>query len=89
MHYFPQLRWTYVAVDEAMSKRIMDGIVGANLMLCLFLQAILEMEGVDTSEFSEEVLACLPPTPWQISPGEIFKRKDLRSLRYMSFKIRM
>lgn len=39
------------------------------------------MEGVDTSEFTEDVLACLPPTPWQIQPEEIAKRKDLRALR--------
>ena len=49
-----------------------------------YLQAILEMEGVDTSEFTEEVLACLPPTPWQIKPEEIAKRKDLRSHRYFA-----
>lgn len=47
------------------------------------LQAILEMEGVDTSEFTDEVLACLPPTPWHISPEEIGKRRDLRSLRFL------
>ena len=49
--------------------------------LAILMQAILEMEGVDISEFAEDVLQCLPPTPWQISPQEISKRKDLRSLR--------
>lgn len=47
---------------------------------CMF-QAILEVEGVDTSEFEEDVLACLPPTPWHITKEEIAKRKDLRELR--------
>ena len=61
--------------------KILGGILPASVMLCACLQAILEMEGVDTSEFSEDVLACLPPTPWQISPSEISRRKDLRSLR--------
>ena len=51
------------------------------LLKCLMLQAILEMEGIDTSEFGPEVLACLPATPWTISPEEIAKRRDLRLSR--------
>lgn len=45
------------------------------------LQAILEIEGVDTSEFSPDILACLPATPWCITSEEISKRKDLRNVR--------
>jgi len=53
-----------------------------NLTDCL--QAILEAEGVHTEEFSQEVLDCLPPTPWSIAPQEIAKRRDLRELRWDS-----
>lgn len=39
---------------------------------------LLEYE-VDFSEFSEEVLACLPKNlPWTIPPEEISRRRDLR-----------
>ena len=61
--------------------RIFGGNLFASVILPACLQAILEMEGVDTSEFSEEVFACLPPTPWQINSDEICRRRDLRSLR--------
>ncbi|XP_030629597.1 DIS3-like exonuclease 2 [Chanos chanos] len=42
-------------------------------------EAILTEYDVDFSEFSEEVLACLPQAlPWTIPPEELSKRRDLR-----------
>ncbi len=45
------------------------------------MQAMLQMESVRDMEFEREVLACLPATPWTISPAEISKRRDLRGER--------
>lgn len=42
-------------------------------------EGILVEHEVDFSEFSEEVLDCLPKNlPWTIPPEEMTKRKDLR-----------
>ncbi|NWH35976.1 DI3L2 exonuclease, partial [Chloropsis hardwickii] len=42
-------------------------------------EGILMEYGVDFSDFSPEVLECLPQNlPWVISPGELAKRRDLR-----------
>uniref|UniRef100_A0A8C9NKI5 DIS3-like exonuclease 2 n=1 Tax=Serinus canaria TaxID=9135 RepID=A0A8C9NKI5_SERCA len=42
-------------------------------------EGILTEYGVDFSDFSSEVLECLPQNlPWVISPGELAKRRDLR-----------
>lgn len=42
-------------------------------------EGILTEYGVDFSDFSPEVLECLPQNlPWVISPGELAKRRDLR-----------
>lgn len=42
-------------------------------------EGILLEYQVDFSEFSDEVLDCLPKNlPWSIPPEEIRKRKDLR-----------
>jgi DIS3-like exonuclease 2 len=46
--------------------------------------AILEMEGIRADDFSEEVLACLPPTPWSISDEELAARRDYRGARVFS-----
>ncbi|OWK58021.1 DIS3-like exonuclease 2 [Lonchura striata] len=41
-------------------------------------EGILTEYGVDFSDFSPEVLECLPQNlPWVISPGELAKRRDL------------
>lgn len=45
------------------------------------MQAILENEGVDLEDFDEDVLQCLPPTPWEITDEEVAKRRDLRNTR--------
>ena len=47
-------------------------------------KAILQDCDVDESEFSEEVLACLPATPWSISTQELARRRDFRSTRIFS-----
>ena len=42
-------------------------------------EGILTEYDVDFSEFSHEVLGCLPQTlPWAIPPAELRRRKDLR-----------
>ncbi|KAK9829114.1 hypothetical protein WJX72_003965 [[Myrmecia] bisecta] len=47
-------------------------------------KAILAMESVSEADFTEEVLGCLPTTPWSISNEELAKRKDLRGSRIFS-----
>ena len=42
--------------------------------------AILEMEGVRCADFEAEVLACLPPTPWNVGPQHEEGRADFRCL---------
>jgi DIS3-like exonuclease 2 len=47
--------------------------------------ALLSMEQVqDDDQFTPEVLACLPPTPWSISAEELAKRRDFRQHRVFS-----
>ncbi|KAL4856961.1 DIS3-like exonuclease 2 [Chlorella vulgaris] len=47
--------------------------------------ALLSMEQVvDDDQFSPEVLACLPPTPWTISDEEVGRRRDFRHQRVFS-----
>lgn len=42
-------------------------------------EGILTEYGVDFSEFSNQVLQCLPPNlPWSIPQDEFERRKDLR-----------
>ena len=50
-------------------------------------QAILAMEEIRDDPFDDEVMACLPSTPWSISEDEIAKRRDLRSTRQASLDI--
>lgn len=45
-------------------------------------QAVLSMEGIDTSDFSPEVLACLPQGDWHIVAEQVKLRQDFRNLRY-------
>lgn len=40
--------------------------------------AILEMEGVRHEPFSDEVLACLPATPWAVAEQDLKQRRDFR-----------
>ncbi|KAK4387312.1 DIS3-like exonuclease 2 [Sesamum angolense] len=44
------------------------------------LAAILFENAIDASEFSPEVLSCLPPIPWGIPQEELQSRMDLRNL---------
>ncbi|KAL0432194.1 UNVERIFIED_CONTAM: DIS3-like exonuclease 2 [Sesamum latifolium] len=44
------------------------------------LAAILFENAIDASEFSPEVLSCLPPIPWEIPQEELQSRRDLRNL---------
>ncbi|GAB4816026.1 hypothetical protein N2152v2_003072 [Parachlorella kessleri] len=48
-------------------------------------KALLEAEQVkDDDQFTPEVLACLPPTPWAISEDELERRRDFRGRRVFS-----
>ncbi|KAK4490107.1 hypothetical protein RD792_000764 [Penstemon davidsonii] len=44
------------------------------------IAAILFENAIDASEFSAEVLSCLPHSPWEIPQEELQSRKDLRNL---------
>ncbi|XP_057809707.1 DIS3-like exonuclease 2 [Salvia miltiorrhiza] len=44
------------------------------------IAAILFENAIDASEFSSEVLSCLPRTPWEIPQEELESRRDLRNL---------
>ena len=49
--------------------------------------AFLLQQGIQQThlqDFSEEVMACLPETPWTISDEEVSKRRDLREWRIFS-----
>ena len=43
--------------------------------------ALLKDNNVISEDFNENVLKCLPTTPWQISEKEIETRRDLRDRR--------
>ncbi|CAH1763561.1 8137_t:CDS:10 [Entrophospora sp. SA101] len=44
-------------------------------------QALIRDNNISTEEFNENVLKCLPQTPWTIPEEEIEMRRDLRSIR--------
>ncbi|PIN06988.1 Exoribonuclease II, partial [Handroanthus impetiginosus] len=44
------------------------------------IAAILFENAIDASEFSSEVLSCLPRSPWDIPEDELQRRRDLRNL---------
>lgn len=50
------------------------------------LQVLLLENDINNKPFSQQVLACLPPLPWSISPEDLqnTNRKDLRSIRVFS-----
>ena len=51
------------------------------------ISAVLLQQGIQQThcqDFSEEVLNCLPETPWSISEEEVAKRRDLREWRIFS-----
>lgn len=44
------------------------------------IAAILFENAIDASEFSSEVLSCLPHIPWEVPQEELQSRRDLRNL---------
>jgi exoribonuclease R len=49
------------------------------------IQALLKAEKIDDGDlFDEEVLKCLPETPWRIPQNEYSQRRDLRTHRIFS-----
>ncbi|CAI7856536.1 unnamed protein product [Closterium sp. NIES-53] len=51
-------------------------------------QLLLMENDIDARPFSQQVLACLPPLPWSVSPLDVTdprtKREDLRHMRVFS-----
>ena len=47
-------------------------------------QVLLHEYNIPQNEFSDQVLACLPPSDWKITPENSIGRRDLRDLRVMS-----
>lgn len=62
------------AIGELMRSIGQDGNIEAET------EAILMENGIDYSEFSDEVIQSLPTTPWSIPQQEYQSRKDLRKL---------
>lgn len=64
---------------------IVDGEIGEAGSLQAETRALLEQEGIiDDDAFNEDVLSCLPPTPWYISPEDLKGRRDFRNQRVFS-----
>ena len=62
-----------------------ESVVGQAGGLQTELAALLTQEHIkDDDQFTPEVLACLPPTPWNISDADVAERRDLRSSRIFS-----
>ncbi|KAJ3031811.1 UNVERIFIED_CONTAM: hypothetical protein HDU68_012317 [Siphonaria sp. JEL0065] len=60
------------------------GMMGLRGEIPVETESLLLENGITWSDFSEEVLACLPPTPWTIPGSEYKSRKDFRSTRIFS-----
>ncbi|KAI9339345.1 hypothetical protein BDR26DRAFT_975239 [Obelidium mucronatum] len=60
------------------------GMMGLRGEIPVETESLLLENGITWSDFSEEVLACLPPTPWAIPDSEYAIRKDFRSTRIFS-----
>lgn len=41
-------------------------------------QALLAAGAVRTADFDDDVLSCLPPTPWRVTERDLAERRDLR-----------
>ena len=50
------------------------------------MQVVLIENDINSRPFSSQVLACLPPLPWAVSPEHLSdpNREDLRHLRIFS-----
>lgn len=50
------------------------------------IQVVLIENDINTRPFSTQVLACLPPLPWTLSPEDVANpnRQDLRHVRVFS-----
>ena len=63
---------------------VVTGTIGQMGEIPIETEALLCDAGIDWEEFPDEVLECLPPTPWSIPDDEIRKRKDLREEQIFS-----
>lgn len=52
----------------------------------MMLQVVLIENDINSRPFSSQVLSCLPPLPWSVSPEDLANpnRQDLRLLRVFS-----
>ena len=78
-----QTRW--MATSGRPYCKVLD-ILGKMSDMESQVSAVLMQQGIDkhTKDFSEEVLDCLPSTPWSISDEEVVRRRDLRDCRIFS-----
>ncbi|KAJ3416951.1 hypothetical protein HDV05_008009 [Chytridiales sp. JEL 0842] len=60
------------------------GSVGMMGEIAVETEALLIENGITWDIFSEEVIACLPATPWNIPEPEVAKRRDFRTTRIFS-----
>lgn len=54
--------------------------------LLSILQVVLIENDINSRPFSSQVMACLPPLPWSVSPADVANpiRQDLRHLNVFS-----
>ncbi|KAJ3233189.1 hypothetical protein HDU81_002391 [Chytriomyces hyalinus] len=60
------------------------GMMGLMGEIPVETESLLLENGITWSDFSDEVLRCLPPTPWAIPESEYAIRRDFRSTRIFS-----
>ncbi|KAJ3033238.1 hypothetical protein HDV00_006560 [Rhizophlyctis rosea] len=63
---------------------VITGTIGQMGEIPIETEALLCDAGIDWDDFPEEVLECLPETPWIIPDEEIAKRRDLRDEQIFS-----
>ncbi|KAI8619015.1 hypothetical protein BC830DRAFT_1078836 [Chytriomyces sp. MP71] len=60
------------------------GMMGLMGEIPVETESLLLENGITWSDFAEEVLTCLPPTPWSIPESEYAVRRDFRNVRVFS-----
>ncbi|KAJ3407400.1 hypothetical protein CcCBS67573_g00410 [Chytriomyces confervae] len=60
------------------------GMMGLMGEIPVETESLLLENGITWSDFSDEVIGCLPPTPWAIPESEYAIRRDFRSTRIFS-----
>ena len=85
-HYYEAkiVRWL-ASGNRTMPEVQLKSMLGKPGRLETDVQALLMAENVNDDDlFDEDILACLPATPWTIPAGEYTLRRDLRDTRIFS-----